>query len=79
MLSFVDCKSSCDNILFFFCYRGGKCSRKNSNIKINLSFFVRIIMKITVGKMVIRVKRDFLRENRIVKRRINYINIGGFL
>ncbi|EEL87048.1 hypothetical protein IE3_02231 [Bacillus cereus BAG3X2-1] len=37
----------------------------------NLSFFVRIIMKITVGKMVIRVKRDFLRGNRIVKGRIN--------
>lgn len=43
---------------------------KNSNIKMNLSFFVRIIMKITVGKMVIRMKRDFLRGNRIVKRRI---------
>jgi len=36
-------------------------------------------MKITVGKMVIHVKRDFLRGNRIVKGRINYVNIGGFI
>ncbi|EEL81321.1 hypothetical protein bcere0028_30690 [Bacillus cereus AH1271] len=44
-----------------------------------LSVFVRIIMKITVGKMVIHVKRDFLRGNRIVKGRINKVNIGGFI
>ncbi|CAM4169133.1 hypothetical protein BALU111458_21430 [Bacillus luti] len=36
----------------------------------SLSVFVRIIMKVTVGKMVILVKRDFLRGNRIVKGRI---------
>ncbi len=38
--------------------------------KLIYQFFVRIIMKITVGKMVIRMKRDFLRGNRIVKGRI---------
>lgn len=36
----------------------------------SLSVFVRIIMKITVGKMVIRVERDLLGGNRIVKGRI---------
>lgn len=43
----------------------------------SLSVFVRIIMKITVGKMIIRVKRDFLRGNRIVKGRINYVKHRG--
>lgn len=43
----------------------------------SLSVFVRIIMKITVGKMVIHVKRDFLRGNRIVKGRINYVKHRG--
>ncbi|CJD57950.1 Uncharacterised protein [Streptococcus pneumoniae] len=43
----------------------------------SLSVFVRIIMKITVGKMIIRMKRDFLRGNRIVKGRINYVKHRG--
>lgn len=43
----------------------------------SLSVFIRIIMKITVGKMIIRMKRDFLRGNRIVKGRINYVKHRG--
>lgn len=43
----------------------------------SLLVFVCIIMKIIVGKMIICMKRDFLRGNWIVKGRINYVKYRG--